>query len=303
MKETQERSLRTLWLICPPALAVAALLLRLWQSRTAFEGDLSLPIPHAPASVALTALLLASAVVLLGLVVCQKEERIPHGQDRKLRTGGCMTAAGDRVCLMLTVAAAFLALAACPAMLLYGWQLRLEHIRVLSAGGEHSNNGMLVMFTGVAALLAFAGLLLAGRDRFRGIREGKGEASVMMAAVTGGIWLMESYRGGAADPVLWNYVPLLLAIICGMLFYMDCAGLAAGAPHPRRTLWLAGAVIVISAVAFPGGRDAGTMLLLGAQMLAALAVLWRLPMNMEHPPAAEVPAAPEEEIQEENRNV
>ena len=88
-----------------------------------------------------------------------------------------------------------------------------------------------------------------------------------------------------------------------MMFYMDCAGLAAGAPHPRRTLWLAGATVVISAVAIPGGRDFGSILLLAAQMLAALAVLWRLPVNMEHPPAAEEPAASEEEIQEEDQDV
>ncbi len=105
---------------------------------------------------------------------------------------------------------------------------------------------------------------------------------------------MESYRGHAADPVLWDYVPLLLAIICGMLMYLDCAGLSVGAPHPRRALWLAGATTVLSAVALAGGGEASGLLLLAAQLVAALCVLWRLPGNLVSLTAlAEEPAAAE----------
>lgn len=291
---------RPLWLACPVALALIGVLVRIWQRNSAFEGDLHLTIPHAPASVVLTCLLIIAAAVFLLLAIAQQEVSLPRGAEHKLWRGSYMYAKDDKICLTLMVVAAFLALIAAPVLLLQGWQMRQEHMAALATGGEHSNNGLLVMITGVTALLAFAGLLMAGKDRSRGIREGKGEQMIMLAAVNGGLWLMESYRGGAADPVLWNYVPLLLAIICGMLFYMDCAGLAAGAPHPRRTLWLAGATVVISAVAIPGGRDFGSILLLCAQILAALAVLWRLPVNMEHPPVAEEPVAAEEEIQEED---
>lgn len=296
-------STRPLWLVCPVLLALIGVGLRIWQKNSAFEGELNLPIRHAPASVALTCLLILSAAVILLLTVTQREETPLRGAEHKAWRSGAMLAKGDRVCLTLMVVAAFTALIAGPALMLQGWQLRQEHMQILATGGEHSNNGTLMMVTGVTSLLAFGGLLMAGRDRFRGIREGKGEQAIMLAAVNGGLWLMESYRCGAADPVLWNYVPLLVAIVCGMLFYMDCAGLAAGAPHPRRTLCLAGITVVISAVAIPGGRDLGSVLLLCAQILAALAVLWRLPVNMEHPPAVEVPAAPKEEIQEENQDV
>lgn len=294
---------RLLWLACPVALALIGALVRIWQLSSAFEGDLNLTIPHAPASVVLTCVLIITAAVLLLLAVAQQEVCLPRGAERKRWRGSAMYAKDDTICLTLMVVAAFLALMAAPVLLLQGWQMRQAHMAALATGGESSNNGVLVMATGVTSLLAFAGLLMAGRDRSRGIREGKGEQMIMLAAVNGGLWLMESYRGGAADPVLWNYVPLLLAIICGMLFYMDCSGLAAGAPHPRRTLWLAGATVVISAVAIPGGRDFGSILLLAAQILAALAVLWRLPVNMEHPPAAEEPQAAEEEIQEEDQDV
>ena len=165
------------------------------------------------------------------------------------------------------------------------------------------NNGVLLMLTAVTSLLGFFGLLMAGRDRYRGIREGKGERLLMLPSINGCLWLMESYRGHAANPVLWDYVPLLLAIICGMLFYMDCAGLAADAIHPRRTLWLSGMTVVLSAVALASDWDLGSAMLLVSQILAALTVLWRLPMNMEHPPVVEVPQVVEEEIQEEDQDV
>lgn len=294
---------RPLWLACPVVMALICVLLRIWQLSSAFEGDLGLPIRSAPASVALTCGLILAAALLLLLTVRQVEKKPLRGAEHKIWRGSAMYAKDDTICLTLMVMAAFLALIAVPVLLMQGWQMRQAHQEAVAMGADSSNNGTLVMITGVTSLLAFAGLLMAGRDRSRGIREGKGEQMIMLAAVNGGLWLMESYRGGAADPVLWNYVPLLLAIICGMLFYMDCAGLAAGAPHPRRTLWLSGMTVVISAVAIPGGRDFGSILLLGAQILAALAVLWRLPMNMEHPPAVKEPRAAEEEIQEEDQNV
>lgn len=303
MKQLQAVPTGKLWLVCPVVLGIISAVLRIWQLNSAFEGDLSLLIAYAPASVVLTCVLILAAVLFLLLAIAQREVAPPRGAEHKLWRGSAMCARGDTVGMTMMVVAAFAALISVPVMVMQGWQLRQEHLNALATGMEHSNNGTLMMLTGVSSLLSFAGLLLAGRDRFRGVREGKGEQMIMLAAVNGGLWLMESYRGGAADPVLWNYVPLLLAICCGMLFYMDCAGLAAGAPHPRRTLWLAGATVVISAVAIPGGRDFGSILLLAAQMLAALAVLWRLPVNMEHPPAAEEPAASEEEIQEEDQDV
>lgn len=303
MKNWKEIPNRRLWVICPVAIGVLAFFLRIWQRATAHEGDLKLMIPGAPASVVLTVVLILAAALFLLLAIRQEEARVPHGEAHRKLRGSAMCAEGDTVCLALMVIAAFAALISVPVMVMDGWQLRQEHLQAIATGREHSNNGTLMMFTGASSLLTFGGLLPAARDRYRGIREGKGEQMIMLAAVNGGLWLMESYRGGAADPVLWNYVPLLLAVICGMLFYMDCAGLAAGAPHPRRTLWLAASTVVISAVAIPGGRDFGSILLLAAQIFAALAVLLRLPVNMEHPPVAEETAPQEEEIQEENQDV
>jgi len=296
-------SMRPAWLLCGVIPALACAMLRRWQMVSAFEGELHLAVPGAPASVVLICVLLMTAALLLLLAVRQAEYRPPRGSGEKRLPAG-MASRGDSIALTLTVAGAFLALVAAPVLFIRGMELREEQQMLRAMGVESGgNNGLLMMAVAVTALLAFAGLFMAGRDRARGQRDGKGESMQMLCAVNGCLWLMEVYRVGASDPVLWNYAPVLLAIICGMLFYMNSAGLACGAYHPRRTLWLAGMTVVLSATAMAGKWELGNVLLLASQTLAALAVLWRLPVNLEHPPVVEEPQDSEEEIQEEDTHV
>ena len=131
------------------------------------------------------------------------------------------------------------------------------------------------------------------------------------------LWMLESYRANAAHPERWSYVPLLLAAALGLLFYLDCAGLAFDKGHPRRMLWLAGMTAVASGVALAGLPGYAAAALLASQTLAALAVLWLVPGNLRNPPGADrfgkkdenerdggeqdAPAA--QEIQEEDSHV
>ena len=117
---------------------------------------------------------------------------------------------------------------------------------------------------------------------------------------------MESFRGHAANPVQWDYAPLLLAIVCGMLFYMDFAGMSTSAARPRRLLWMAAMTLALTGPALTSALEGGgwaDILLLSAQALAAAAVLWRLPPNLKRPPRLNgtpiPPASGEFGIQEE----
>ena len=110
---------------------------------------------------------------------------------------------------------------------------------------------------------------------------------------------MECFRAHAANPVRWDYAPQLLAIVLGMAFYMDFAGMSAGAARPRRLLWLAGMTAVFSSVALATTASElaarsdlelslccaqmGDLLLLLSQTLAAAGVLWRLPPSLDSP--------------------
>lgn len=295
----REKSGSAVWLLSTVVLALISAVARWWQTNSAFEGELRLPIRMAPASVMLTCVLIISCAALLLLTNRQQVARLPRGAARAARWNRALAAPEDAVHLTMMVAAAFLSLLAVPVLLNKGWQLwqNYQAVKAYTNTVPGGNNGVLMMITGLTSVLAFLGLLMAGRAAYRD--EAKGRNLICLPAINGCVLLMETYRSHAADPVLWDYVPMLLAVVLGMLFYMDCAGLSAGEPHPLRTLWLAGMTVVLSAVALAAGWELGTALLLAAQILAALAVLRRLPLNLENPPAIREKAEQAEEIQEE----
>ena len=283
------RSSRPKWLLCTLFLAVIAALLRRWQIETSFEGELNLAIPMAPASMALGCTLVIAAAVFGLLAAGQQVVEAPRKEQRQGRWDRAMAAPGDPIGLTVLVLAAFLMLAAVPFLFREG----LSMWQMFRSGAEGvSNNGLLMLATAVTAFLAFVGLLMAGRSAYRG---SSGRGGAFLCAVNGCLWLMELYRGHAADPVLWDYVPMLLAIVAGMLMYMDWGGLSTGRPRPRRTLWLAGMTVVLTAMALAGQWQWGEGLLLLSQLVTAFVVLFRLPVNLEHPTWAARVSIPEQE--------
>ncbi len=298
-----DRSLsgRPVWLLFALAAAFVSAALRRWQLGTAFEADTGLALPGAQASVILTCVLVMAAAWFTILAV----GRPLPGRDR--RWDRVFLDTGDRAYPILVLLAAFLALAAAPCFLKTGIsQWRTYQAAVAARSSQvPSSNGVLAIATAVGALLSFLGLLQLARDGFHGGRHGKGGFSATLPGIAGCIWLMESFRNHAADPVRWDYAPLLLAIMCGMLLYMDFSGMSTSAARPRRLLWLAAMAPVLSAPALVSALaegPAGDVLLLSAQVLTAFAVLWRLPPYLEAPPrpnGTPLPAPGDETIQEE----
>ncbi|MDE6840967.1 MAG: hypothetical protein K2P49_08995 [Oscillospiraceae bacterium] len=275
------------WLASALAVALAAAALRRWQLSTAFDW-LGLAVPGAQSSVILVCLLLMAGAWFVILAVYQPVSKRPWSAGQAHRWDLVFLDSGDLVYPVLVVAAAFLAAASIPMLLPMGldqWQAYQAAVKAHLQ--PPSNNGVLTLATAVGALLAFLGLLQMGRDGLHPGRRGKGGFSAALPGVAGCVWLMESFRAHAADPVLWDYTPLLLAIACGMLFYMDFAGMSAGAARPRRLLWMAAMAAALSAVALVTAWMEGSwadVLLLLSQTIAAAAVLWRLPPNLENPP-------------------
>ena len=297
---------RVPWLLSAAAAALAAAALRCWQLSSAFEPS-GLAAPGAQASVILVCVLFMTSAWFILLAMYQPLTKRPMTLGQAHRWDLVFLDAGDPVYPALAVLAAFLALTAVPVLLPVGlaqWQHYRELLAALKQGLDvqlPSNNGMLTIATGVGALLSALGLLQMGRDGLRPGRRGKGGFSAALPGVAGCVWLMESFRAHAANPVRWDYAPQLIAIVAGMAFYMDFAGMSAGAPRPRRLLWLAGMSAILSAASLVStlaelsliaGRPDGTLctaelgdaLLLLSQTLAAAGVLWRLPPNLENPP-------------------
>lgn len=315
MKPTNSKRIpiRTPWLLLAVATALVSAALRRWQLASAFEEDTGLPIPGAQSSVILICVLLIAAAWFTISALCQPLVRRPAAPGQAQRWDLVFLDAGDLVYPVLVLLAALLALAAAPFLLRTGlaqWQVYREAKTALAQGIDvqlPTNNGALALATAVGSLVSFLGLLQMGRDGFHAGRRGKGGFSAALPGIAGCVWLMESFRGHAANPVQWDYAPLLLAIVCGMLFYMDFAGMSTGAARPRRLLWMAAMTLALSGPAITSALAAGSWadaLLLCAQALAAAAVLWRLPPSLEHPPAPNTAPIPqpfgEASIQEDN---
>ncbi len=300
---------RAPWLVCALAAGLTAAALRKWQLGSAFEEGTGLAVPMAPASVTLACLLVIAASWFVILAVYQPVSKRPWSVGQAHRWDLVFLDAGDPVYPILVVAAAFVAVAAAPVLLKTGIDQWQAYQAAAKAGLQPpSNNGVLTIATAVGSLLSFLGLLQMGRDGLHAGRRGKGGFAAALPGVAGCVWLMESFRAHAANPVLWDYAPQILAIVCGMLLYMDFAGMSAGAARPRRLLWLSAMTIALSAPALVTAATWGgwsDLLLLAAQTLAAAGVLWRLPPNLENPPKLKgtpIPQPGEASIQEETRD-
>ena len=314
---------RVRWLACTFAAALAAAVLRRWQLGSAFEEDTGLAIPGAPASV-----ILICALVITGawLVILSQPGRPlsaqAHWDQVLLNTG-------DRVYPVLEITAAFFAVAAIPVLFIVGvGQFQIYQDAMKAHIQPPTDNGLLTLATAGGAFLAALGLFQTGQDSLNPGRRGRGGFSIALPGVSGCVWLMESFRSHAANPVRWDYVPQLLAIVLGVAFYMDFAGLSAGPARPRRLLWLAGMTAVFSAVALAGtaaelaARPAAGLsllcvqladvLLLLSQTMAAAGILWQLPSILDSlrldssrpssPPEPDPDPEPIQEIQEDADN-
>lgn len=252
-------------------------LVRRWQLAAAFEGELGLHVPGAPSSWAMLAFCaLAAAVFLL----------MAHSTPSRMRTEGRLSrwdyafaAGGDWIYIALMAAAGLVTLAAAP--FLFQEAAALQAIRKANDGAGES--GLLQVVLALSTIPACAGLVISARNAFRLTGRGKENGALLLPVLLSCLWLLESYRANAADPVLWNYVPLLAAVAFGVLFALDVAGLAFERGHARRMLWLAGMTVVFSAVALVGAPGAAMAALLGGQALAALAALWVVPGNLRRP--------------------
>ena len=140
---------------------------------------------------------------------------------------------------------------------------------IRKATGE-GDNGLLQIVLALCTIPACVGMVASARNAYRMRGRGRESGALLLPALLGCVWLLESYRANASDPVLWDYVPLLLAVGLGLLFSLDCAGLSFGAGHARRTLWLAGMTVVLCAVALASIPGRAMTMLLAGQLLAAL---------------------------------
>lgn len=256
-------------------------LVRRWQLASAFEGELGLQVPGAPASLALLAFLILSAAVFF--LMAHSAPCKPGGEGWRSQWDFAFAAERDVVYLTAMVLAGLLTLAAAP--FLFREAAGLMALRKMTGEGE---NGLLQVVLSLCTIPAAAALVISARAAYRMKGRGRENGLLLLPVLLCCIWLLEAYRANAANPVVWDYAPLLLAIGLSVLFYLDCAGLSFETKgHARRMLWLAAMTVTVSAVALASAPGKSMALLLCGQMLSALAALWVAPGNLRRPPAAD----------------
>ena len=204
---------RARWLACTFAAALVTAVLRRWQLGSAFEKGTGLAIPGAPASVILTcALVIAGALFVILSQTGRPLSAQIHWDQVLLNAGG-------RVFPVLEITAAFFAAAAIPVLFIVGvGQFQVYQDALKAHMQPPTDNGLLTLATAGGAFLAALGLFQTGRDSLNPGRRGRGGFSIALPGVAGCVWLMESFRAHAANPVRWDYAPQLLAIVLGMAF-------------------------------------------------------------------------------------
>jgi hypothetical protein len=296
MKQSRKESL--VRLLAALVLGILCFIARRWQLNAAFEGGLGLPISMAPATIAVIIAWVLSAAILILLNLKTTVSPVLHENPHL-----ALSAKQDHLIFGAILCSAILTLLAAPTLMSDGYRMWKEYQSALAIakafGGKipGGNNGLLVLATAATSALAFIALLVVAKLTFRGTA--KGRLGILLPAINNCLWLMEIYRASAPDPVRWNYVPLLLAIACGILFYLDWAALYAGVCSPRRLLLMAGMTVVFTASALAGVWSFGSAMLLFAQLIAALAVLWCVPKNLKYPPELPAEETPAEEKMEE----
>lgn len=272
------------------ATGVAAAALRMWQRTAGCDGS-GLPVPGAVPALVLTAFLAACAVLFLVLA---------------LRQPGTLA---DQKTAQTCGARLDIPLAASGALFLLGGVLNLLSVARRLAEASSAAYGtaeaqaaamksawlasLLPGALAVASVPAAIALLYRAK-RAGGEPEEKPSAFAALAPpLFLWVWLIEVYRQHTANPILWDYALLLLAVITLLLSGYDRAGFAFGAGKPRRSVFLSLLALLFAIAALPdSGGPANAVILIGAALFTA-AELYALVRALRAAPA------PTQEIQEE----
>lgn len=258
--------------------------LRMWQRSAGYDGT-GLPIPGAPAATVLAVFLALCAAGLLLLALRQPKELA----DQSAAAPGGGAAAG------------LLALSGC--LLAAGGLLRLkgfaDEYMVLSQAlyvSQAAQNDalrtllqsrLLPLVLTVASIPAAACLFYQAKQANSGPRQAPNSFASLMLPFFCWLWLIETYRQHTSNPIVWDYVLLLFAVVSILVGTYFRAGFVFGAGKPRRSVLFSLLSLFFSAAALPDAGDAATALTLAALALHTLIELTALLACCAHQPAPE----------------
>lgn len=276
-------------------LGILAAGLRMWQ-RAAGYDETGLPIPFAVPSLVLAAFLGMCAGAALYLALSRPKAL--EDQKSALPRGGVPAA-------LFTAAGVLVLAGGCVGLLSFAGSY-LEHAGAVydtletqqAATRSFLNANLLPGALALASVPTAAALLLRAKEARAG-----GEAPAVFASVMpsifGGIWLIDVYRGHTSNPILWDYVLLLLAVAALLASAYERAGFAFGMGKPRRSTFTSHMALLLAAAALPdcGGISSAAFLI--ALALLTLAELPALLSALEDTPRRLAGADPTPDTKED----
>lgn len=258
--------------LCPLvalALGCGGAALRMWQESCYADG---FPPKGHPSSLLLLAALLLAA--LLAALVARGA--------RSVRPGGLFFGGGPVGVLLPVLSAVGFLLAA---------MLHLAHIALLTGFGPDSAVSplRLILASPLELLLAVLSvptvvcLFFLARDAGSGEGRALNSLSVLFPAAYGWVWLIDLYRRSVSDPILWDYVFLMLAVAALLIAAMGRAGFSFADGSPFLTVFFGLLGLFLAPIAFVQASDLSTRFSLAAMSLYVLAGLLGLLKDLPMP--------------------
>jgi len=248
-------------------------ILRRWVLDTAYEPSTGLPIPGAPAAVAL--FVLSAVFAILTLIFCQgRHYGFPGGYDEAFHSPSPLVSS-------ITITAGFLMGAGGVLKLLNVLQASSSSILTAqtesTTWGTHSNIPTIIL--GVLCIFSVFCLILVAKNNYRD--EGKGIRSLplLIPAYASCAWLITTYEARAGHPFLVDYICELFAIIAVVLALYFVAGFSFEKSKVKRTLFAGLLGIYFSCVSLAAADDLATMLLYSFAILYLLVTVFVLLKN------------------------
>ena len=181
------------------------------------SGD-GLPAPGAPAGIALIVLCMAAVALFLFLALKSKGM-----QGGALYTMPCTIRAG----LLL----------GCAAGLLFSAMLHLKTVMDVYEAGGSLLSCILELALVILAIPTMVSAAFLAKDAKLGGGRSHDSLTVLFPVLYGWFWLIDIYRRHSADPILWDYLYLMMAAIFLLLASHGRAGFSFGDGKPRFTVF------------------------------------------------------------------
>lgn len=235
--------------------------LRMWQFSHYADG---LPAEGDPASLALLVLCGAAAVLFLVLALGSKE----------VQAGALYTRPSPiRAGLLL----------ACAGLLILSAVFYLKNVLEGRAAGAALSASILELLLALVSIPTVVSAAYLAKDSRSGYGFSYNSLTVVFPILYCWVWLIDAYRRHTANPVLWDYVFLLLAVIALLLAAYGRAGFSFGDGKPRMTVFVSLSALFLVPIALTGHYGAASLFAILAMALYALSSLTGLLQNEPMP--------------------